>query len=67
MLEAFSIGPKMVLWIEQAGYNLLSDFEGAKALDVAFRIEVETDIKLNMNGVVALKNLIAHANAQSGL
>lgn len=62
ILMAHSIGPKMLTWIEQAGYHSLSDFVGADADEVALRIEVETgNRRLNKLGIDALKNLIAYA------
>lgn len=63
ILKAHSIGPKMVSWIEQAGYTKLLDFAGGDAHEIALRIEIETGNKrLNKLGIAALENLIAYAN-----
>ena len=66
MMEAFSIGPKMVALIEQAGINYLAELENCRAQDIAFRIEAETGTHLNKLGVDALSNLIALANREGG-
>ena len=66
MLAAFSIGPKMVALIEQAGIHHLDELENCHALDIAFKIEAETGTRLNKLGVDALANLIELANEQGG-
>lgn len=63
--RAHSIGPKMIQWIEAAGYQRLDEFRGQNANDLAFRIEIETGIKMNGNARKALQNLIDHAEASA--
>lgn len=63
--RARSIGPKMIQWIEAAGYHSLSEFCGQNAEAVAFRIEVETGIKMDGNARKALQNLIDHAETSA--
>ncbi|MGB7431948.1 MAG: hypothetical protein WA921_05715 [Ahrensia sp.] len=63
--RAHSIGPKMIQWIEAAGYKRLDEFRGQNTNDVAFRIEIETGIKMNGNAIKALQNLIDHAEASA--
>ncbi|MFZ2099740.1 MAG: hypothetical protein WAU86_04165 [Oricola sp.] len=58
ILRARSIGPKMLAWIEEAGYERLADFTRETPENIAFRIEAVAGIKLNRNGLKALRNLI---------
>jgi hypothetical protein len=61
--RARSIGPKMVAWLEEAGYERLADFAGETPENIAFRIEACTGRRLNGNGIKALANLIGFARA----
>ncbi len=62
MLRAFSIGPKMVDLIEQAGITTLHEMQVCDAGEILLRIHVETGTRLNRNGLYALENLVALAN-----
>ncbi len=65
MLEAHSIGPKMIAWLEEAGIERLADLRGADADEIAMRIDIALGRRhLNRLGVAALQNLIALADAQ---
>ncbi len=64
MLQAFSIGPKMVSLIERSGISSLKELSGYDAHELVLRIHVETGTKLNLNGVRALENLIALADQE---
>lgn len=67
MLRAHSIGPTMVLYLEEIGIERLSDLIGANAEELAFRIDVSLGRKhMNRLGVAALANLIALADAECG-
>ncbi|MCR9121604.1 MAG: helix-hairpin-helix domain-containing protein [Phyllobacteriaceae bacterium] len=61
-----SIGPRMIAWLETAGYRSLEDFEGETPASISFRVEAATGVRLNRNGNRALENLIAAAQAASG-
>lgn len=68
MLRAHSIGPTMVRYLEQIGIERLSDLVGAKAEELAFRIDILLGRKhMNRLGVAALANLIALAEAECGI
>ena len=63
ILQARSIGPKMVAWLEEAGYGRLGDFAAETPENIAFRIEACTGRRLDRNGIKALENLVAYARA----
>ena len=67
MLKAYSIGPTMVAYLDQAGIRRLDDLVGADAEEIAMRIEIATGHKhLNKLGLAALRNLIELANREGG-
>lgn len=59
--NAHSIGPKVVSWLEQAGYEKLADFVDETPENVGFRVEIATGIGRNKNAFSAYANLIAYA------
>ena len=66
MLEAYSIGPKMIAYLEEIGIERLADLKGADAGEIARRIDIAMGRKhMNRLGVAALENLIALANERS--
>lgn len=66
MLEAYSIGPKMITYLEEIGIERLADLEGADAGEIAMRIDIAFGRRhMNRLGVAALENLIALANERS--
>ena len=66
MLEAYSIGPKMIAYLERIGIERLADLKGADAGEIAMRIDIAMGRKhMNRLGVAALENLIALANERS--
>ena len=67
MLKAHSIGPTMIRYLEEIGVARLSDLVGARADELAFRIDVALGRKhMNRLGIAALENLIALAEAECG-
>jgi predicted flap endonuclease-1-like 5' DNA nuclease len=63
MLRAYSIGPKVIAYLEEIGIERLSDLAGADAEEIAFRIDISLGRKhMNRLGVEALRNLIELAN-----
>ena len=67
MLRAYSIGPTMIAYLDEAGITRLDDLVGADAGEIAMRIEIATGYKrLNKMGITALRNLIELANEQYG-
>ena len=64
MLQAHSIGPRMVALLEQAGFQSLAEIRDEDAHSVLLRIHVETGTRLNAMGLRALENLIAHAQKE---
>lgn len=65
MLEAHSIGPVMVNYLERIGIESLADLANADARELALRINVELGKRhINATGVRALENLIEHARSQ---
>ena len=67
MLRAYSIGPTMVAYLDQAGIRRLDDLVGADAEEIAMRIEIATGHKhLNKWGIAALRNLIELAEKECG-
>lgn len=63
MLKAFSIGPKMIDYLERSGISTLSELAGRDPQSVLLQIHVETGVKLNKMGLGALENLIDLANS----
>lgn len=67
MLKAYSIGPKMISYLEEIGIERLSDLAGAQAEEIAFRIDIALGRKhMNRLGIEALRNLIALADGEKG-
>jgi hypothetical protein len=67
MLSAYSIGPTMIGYLDEAGITRLDDLVGADAGEIAMRIEIATGHKrLNKLGLAALRNLIELANKECG-
>jgi hypothetical protein len=64
MLKAFSIGPKMIDYLEHAGIRTLEELVDRDAGSVLLQIQVETGVKLNAMGLDAISNLIALARSQ---
>ncbi|WP_331372052.1 hypothetical protein [Sinorhizobium chiapasense] len=67
MLRAFSIGPRMIDYLEEIGIERLADLKGADAAELALRINVALGRRhINRMGIRALENLIALANEREG-
>jgi hypothetical protein len=67
MLKAYSIGPRMIGYLEEIGIERLEDLAGADAEEVAMRIDVALGWKhINRLGIDALRNLIELANREAG-
>jgi nucleotidyltransferase/DNA polymerase involved in DNA repair len=63
LLQARSIGPAMIRYLEEIGIQRLSDLRGADADLVAIRINIAVGRRhINRMGVEALRNLIKHAD-----
>lgn len=60
-----SIGPRMIAWLEAAGYRRLEDFREETPASISFRVEAATGVRLNRNANRALENLIAAEQAAS--
>lgn len=63
--RAHSIGPKVISWLEQAGYEKLSDFADETPENIGFRVEIATGNRRNNNALNAYANLIALAKQDS--
>ena len=67
MLRAYSIGPRMIAYLEEIGIERLEDLAGAEAEEIAMRIDIALGRRhLNRLGVQALRNLIDLANRGTG-
>ena len=67
MLKAYSIGPRMIAYLEEAGITRLEDLAGAVAEEIAMRIDIVSGRRpLNRLGIQALRNLIELANRETG-
>ena len=63
MLRAYSIGPRMIAYLEEIGIERLADLKGADPHQLAMRIDIALGRRhMNRLGVEALANLIALAN-----
>ena len=62
--RAHSIGPKVIFWLEQAGYQKLTDFVEETPENIGFRVEIATGIRRNQNALKAYANLIEFAKQQ---
>ncbi len=61
--RAHSIGPTVVEWLEQAGYEMLEDFASETPENISFRVEIATGRARNQNAMTAYKNLIELAKS----
>ena len=67
MLRAYSIGPRMIAYIEEAGITRLEDLAGVAAEQIAMRIDIVSGRPpLNRLGIQAIRNLIELANRECG-
>jgi hypothetical protein len=66
MLRAYSIGPKMIAYLEEIGITRLEDMVGADPELIAMRIDIALGKRLNRFGIEALKNLIELADNECG-
>ena len=67
MLRAYSIGPKMIAYLGEAGITRLEELVGAEPLEIAMRIDVASGRRrLNSLGIAALRNLIELADEECG-
>lgn len=67
MLRAHSIGPRMVACLEAIGIRRLADLKGADPAELAMRIDILHGRRhMNRQGVDALANLVALADAEEG-
>ena len=64
MLKAHSIGPRMLVYLEEIGIRRLSDLQGASADEIVMRIGIVLGKRrLNKFGIEAVRNVIAQADA----
>ncbi len=63
LARAHSIGPKVIRWLEQAGYTKLEDFADETPENISFRVEIATGNRRNKNALSAYSNLIELAKA----
>jgi len=67
MLKARSIGPTMLRYLEEIGVASLAELRGADPQELALRIDVALGRRhMNAQGVRALANLVALAEAEAG-
>jgi hypothetical protein len=65
MLRAYSIGPRMIHYLEEAGIERLEDLAGANPEELAMRIDIVSGRRpLNRFGHEALRNLVELANRE---
>ena len=65
MLRAYSIGPRMIAYLEEIGVERLDDLVGADPHEIAMRIEIALGTRrLNRFGIEALQNLIELAGRE---
>jgi hypothetical protein len=65
MLRAYSIGPRMIHYLEEIGIERLEDLAGADPGEIAMRIDIASGRRpLNRFGHEALRNLIELANRE---
>jgi hypothetical protein len=63
MLRAYSIGPRMIHYLEEAGIERLEDLVGADPGEIVMRIDIASGRRpLNRFGREAVRNLIELAN-----
>jgi nucleotidyltransferase/DNA polymerase involved in DNA repair len=66
MLRAYSIGPRMIAYLEEIGITRLEDLIGADPEQLAMRIDVIVGRRRRLNrlGIEALRNLVELADRQ---
>ena len=65
MLRAHSIGPRMIVYLQEIGIERLADLRGADPHEIAMRIDIALGRKhINRHGMAALENLIALAERE---
>jgi hypothetical protein len=65
MLKAYSIGPRIISYLEEIGIERLEDLVGADVREIAMRIDIARGSRrLNRLGIEALNNLIELANSE---
>ena len=65
MMRAYSIGPRMIHYLEQAGIERLEDLVGADPGEIVMRIDIASGRRpLNRFGREAVHNLIELANRE---
>ena len=65
MLRAYSIGPRMISYLEEIGVETLSELRGADPQELAMRIDIALGRKqMNRLGVEALRNLVELAEKE---
>lgn len=66
MMQARSIGPRMVAYLEEIGISRLSQLRGADPGELAMRIDIALGKRhMNRLGVEALSNLVALADREA--
>lgn len=66
MMQARSIGPRMVAYLEEIGISRLSQLRGADPGELAMRIDIALGRRhMNRMGVEALANLVALADREA--
>ena len=63
-MRAFSIGPKMIAYLEKCGYQRLDEFSGKDPQQIILEIEIECGVRLNRMGLDALSNLVDLAKSE---
>jgi hypothetical protein len=65
MMRAYSIGPRMLHYLEAAGIERLDDLAGADPGEIVMRIDIASGRRpLNRLGREAVRNLIELANRE---
>ena len=65
ILQAHSIGPRMLVYLEEIGIGRLCDLKGASVDEIVMRIDIVLGRrKLNKFGIEAVRNVIALAALQ---
>jgi hypothetical protein len=65
MMRAYSIGPRMIHYLEEIGIERLEDLAGADPAEIIMRIDIASGrAKLNRLGQAAIRNLVELANRE---
>lgn len=65
MMRAYSIGPRMIGYLEQIGIKRLEDLAGADPGEIAMRIDIASGrAPLTRLGHAAIRNIIELANRE---